>query len=485
MRPSNKAFLAVLCAAGLCGTGSWAASKGSGNSGTELTASVIPGSSLTWAQAVSIAFEIDHPGETIDASGGLTWAQAAEEALKNNPSLREARLFVQQGEEGVSIADTGFLPTITANANATRGGGQTQQANGTLLDNTPNSYSGSLNGTWNLFNGFATIGTRAEGVATVRERQAAYEQASAALYLSLGQAFNQLAYDQANIALLQDVVDRYHADTLYQEQEFKAGLTALWTYEKSESDEAGEVWQLNQQRYSLQADQQGLAVLLGRKPGASEDVYVSAPLTVSAEAGDYAAAEEALVKTNPTLAYYRHAADVADAALWVAEGTRYPSVGATANLGESGTGAFEYNPPQDWQWSVGLNVSYEIFGGGAQEAAVTQARLALRQAQTAAEDQEHQLKAALYRQWLAYLSDARRLPSAAMAVQAGEDRYETVGALYQAGREQYLDYEQAESIYSSAQTQELSALLAAAQSQISFRNAVGVTLEQAAHYPAP
>jgi len=130
-------------------------------------------------------------------------------------------------------------------------------------------------------------------------------------------------------------------------------------------------------------------------------------------------------------------------------------------------------------------LSYELFAGGGLEAAITQADEALSQAKETVTDQRHQLEAAFIKAWIGYSSGYQRLPSLAMAVHAGIDRYETVGALYQAGREQFLDYEQAESIYSGSQTQQLGALLAAAQAQVVYRNALGVTLEDSAANAAP
>ncbi|HXC64660.1 MAG TPA: hypothetical protein VNZ67_09890, partial [bacterium] len=49
--------------------------------------------------------------------------------------------------------------------------------------------------------------------------------------------------------------------------------------------------------------------------------------------------------------------------------------------------------------------------------------------------------------------------------------------LYTAGRDQYLDYEQAEQIYTSAQQQELSDRMAAAQAEAGYQNALGLGLE--------
>lgn len=419
----------------------------------------------------------------VDASpaDGLTWSQTAAEAMAHNPGLIEAKLFVKQGQEQAAIGDAAYMPTITADASINRGQGQ-QIVDGSVFNTSSGSYAGDLMGTWNLFNGFATNATHAENAATVRNRQAAYDQASSALYFSLGEAFDQLLYDQNNMALQKLLVKRYHSDTLYQEQEFKGGLTALWTYEKAQSDESGQVWSYNSAKYSMMSDQAALAVLLGRQAGDAGHLAVAGALTVTAAPDDYHADLGRMNNDNPTMQYYRALAQEEDGAVWLAESTRYPSVTANGSWGTSGE---ETWGPTNKFWQASLDVSYTLFAGGGMEAAITQADEALDQAKSTVNDEQHQLAAALFKAWTGYVGAYQRLPSAQMAVRAGADRFATVGALYQAGREEFLDYEQAESIYSGSQTGLLGALLSAAEAQVAYKNAVGVTLEQASASPAP
>ncbi len=443
---------------------------------TSVRLAAVNGRMAAYAEAV----EERGPDPGVPGPGALDWAAAAEMALRGNPALAAARAAVGQADQQVRIAEAGFLPVVSAAADINRGHG-TQYFDGGILNTSSGSYSGELQGSWNLFNGFATLAATAEARDQVASSRAAYDQASSSLYLSLGQAFAQVLYDQEELALLQVLVARYHQDTLYQEQEFKGGLTALWTYEKAQADEAGEVWARNQGRYTLSSDRAALAELLGRE-GPADGLWAAGDLTVSAAPADDRADLARMLQANPTLAYYAALARQEDAAVWAAESTRYPSIGVSGSWGTSGE---ETWGPRNKEWQASLNFSYNLFAGGADEAAVTQADLALAAARATVDSQREQLEAAFQRAWVAYVTSFQRLPSAEMSVRAGVDRFATVGALYQAGREEFLDYEQAESIYSGAQTQRLSALLTAVQDQVAYRYAMGVTLERAARYPAP
>jgi outer membrane protein len=476
MRSFFTAGALVFCLASHCG-----AASQSSQSSADAVISIQDAAPSGLMPQYQAATTVDLTVAEASPANGLTWGQVVAEAQQHNPSLVEAGLYVKQGQEQVSIGNAAYMPTITANASINRGQGQ-QIIDGSVLNTSSGSYGGNLAGNWNLFNGFATTATYEENAATVRNRQAAYDQASTTLYLSLGDAFDQLLYDQSDMVLQKLLVERYHSDTLYQEQEFKGGLTALWTYEKAQSDEAGQVWSYNQEKYSMMSDQAALAILLGREADDAGGLAVAGALTVSAAPDDFHADLRKMVADNPTMRYYRTLADEDDAAVWLAESTRYPSVTATGSWGTSGE---ETWGPTNKYWQASLNFSYELFAGGGLEAAITQADQALDQAKVTVGDQQHQLAAALFKAWTAYIGAYQRMPGAHMAVRAGADRFATVGALYQAGREEFLDYEQAESIYSGAQTGYLSELLAAAEAQIAYRNAVGVTLEQVAASPAP
>jgi outer membrane protein TolC len=466
----------IVCSASICG-----ATSQNSQSDTDSVISIQQASKSGLMRQYRSATKVTFIRVDASPADGLTWSQAAAEALEHNPGLIEAKLLVKQGQEQVAIGDAAYMPTITANGSINRGQGQ-QIVDGSVLNTSSGSYSGNLMGTWNLFNGFATNATHEENSATVRDRQAAYDQASSALYLSLGEAFDQLLYDQNNMALQKLLVKRYHSDTLYQEQEFRVGLTALWTYEKAQSDEAGQVWSYNESKYSMLSDQAALAVLLGRQTDDSSHLAVAGALTASAAPDDYRADLGRMISDNPTMQYYRALAQVEDGAVWLAESTRYPSVTANGSWGTSGE---ETWGPRNKFWQASLDVSYTLFAGGGMEAAITQADEALDQAKSTVNDEQDQLEAALLKAWTGYVSAYQRLPSSQMAMRAGADRFATVGALYQAGREEFLDYEQAESIYSGSQTGLLGTLLAAAEAQITYKNALGMTLEQASTSPAP
>jgi outer membrane protein TolC len=421
------------------------------------------------------------------ASSTLTWDQARQQTLQGNPGLVSAHLAVEAAQQGLALADAGFWPSLNAVAGVNRD--QTTALDalpalglGSGQSSTGAGYSGGVQAAWTLFNGFGTLYARSHGMQQVAQAQAQYGAASAALLLSLHQAFNQLLYDQQNSALLKAIVDRYHQDTLYQQMEFQSGQTARWTFLKSQSDEAQVQWDLEQNGLNTKSDQAALAVLIGRDPESFTEVQVDGDLTVAQAPADDKADWAKALETLPALRLQRAVVAANEASLGQVDAAIYPTLSASGSYMLSGGDTLG---PQEAVLAGGLSLSFNLFNGGSNLAGVRQARAVLEGSRNDLANQLLQLRGAVRKAWAAYLAAADRLPSDHLATVAGEERFKTVGALYSAGRAAYLDYEQAETIYTQAEQQELSARLSAAQAQAAYQDQLGLGLEDVQASPAP
>jgi outer membrane protein len=417
----------------------------------------------------------------LPASETLSWKQVLQEAQQRNPTLVSARTAVQEADEGITIASAPLWPSLSAVASY-------NHSDSMALANLPaqnllsgesstgNGYSAALQGSWNLFDGFATVAARLQSIQVLSQRKAAYDVASATLLLSLRQAFLQLVYDQKNQSLLQDLADRYNQDTRYQSLEFASGQTARWTYLKAESDEASVKWQLSQNALSTRADQANLAGLMGRDLSQASSLVLDGDLGVASPPDDDQAELESIIKTHPSLQQQEALVSSNESALAISRASRYPTLDASGSYGTSGS---DFNSPNQNQFLAGLTLKFNLFTGGGQEASIRQADLSLQASSQDLRDLRIQIQSALHKAWANFLGDYERLPVAHMATAAGEERFKTVQKLYEAGRAAFLDYEQAESIYTQAQQQELQEILSAALAGATYDNALGKGLEAA------
>lgn len=408
------------------------------------------------------------------ALGGLTWAQAVPQALQHSPTLASAKQSVVVADQGVALADADLLPTLNAVAGLDRSQSTALSgASWTAGTSLSSGYSGGLQANWTLFSGFSSLYGRAKARQELAGAKAAYASASATLLLGLRQAFNQLLYDQKNAALLQAIADRYHQDTLYQQLEFQSGQTARWTFLKSQSDEAQVKWDLEQNNLTTQADRANLAALLGQDPAQAGSLAVDGDLAAGAPPADDSA-DWAKVQSGPVVEQQQATLAADDAALGVSDASLYPSFSAAGNYTYSGGDSWG---PDERVLGGSLNLNFNLFGGGANLAAIRQARATLEADRQNLQNLLLNQRSGLRKAWAAYFAAYDKVPMSQMATTAGEERFKTVGALYEAGRAAYLDYEQAESIYTQAQQSELSARLAAAQAEAQYQNTLGVGLE--------
>jgi len=134
-------------------------------------------------------------------------------------------------------------------------------------------------------------------------------------------------------------------------------------------------------------------------------------------------------------------------------------------------------PPNQSLWTVGLTASYNLFAGGGQEAAISQAEQAWKSQQDTLRDEKASLRTALQQAWTSYRSAFDRMPVQDLAMQVGQQRFETVNRLFEAGQAQYLDFEQAETNLIQSQESQLSAVLSAAQASVAYQKALGLGFE--------
>jgi outer membrane protein TolC len=418
---------------------------------------------------------------SLSAAQALTLKDVLKEAQQKNPSLQSAQLAVQAAEEGESLANVGFWPSLNAVASANES--QTQALGNLpslgLLQGQSSSgegYSGGLQASWNLFDGFATLAARQQSQHLLAQRKAAYALSSSLLLLNLSQAFDQLIYDQKNQALLEDLAVRYSQDTRYQSLEFASGHTPRWTYLKAQSDEAALKWELRQNALATRSDQANLAALMGRDISEASSIILKGELDVIAPPDDDQVDLQRVAKEHPSLLEQEALVLSSEAARDESLASRYPSLDASGSYGVS---ASNFNSPSQSQALAGLTLKFNLFSGGAQEAAIKQADLSLQASRQDLEQLRIQIQASLHKAWTSFLSDYERLPVIHLATAAGEERFKTVQKLYEAGRAAFLDYEQAESIYTQAQQQELTETRAATQAQAAYENAMGRGIEWA------
>lgn len=157
---------------------------------------------------------LDYPGDPssvpVDVTGQLDYdpikinlADAVFSALARNPSLKIQRQNILIGAENLKAAMAGFQPTL----NATAGWQTFNVPLSSQLDDTVSGWFLGVTGSWNLFDGLATIGATKSARAALEQSKINYDNAARGVELDVQRAVS-------NLIEAQEVIDSQRANVV-------------------------------------------------------------------------------------------------------------------------------------------------------------------------------------------------------------------------------------------------------------------------------
>ena len=122
-------------------------------------------------------------------------------ALARNPSLKVQRQNILIGAEKLKSAMSGFQPTLNASA-----GWQTFNVpTASTLDDTVNGWFFGLTGSWNIFDGLATVGATQAARASLEQSRINYDNSARGVELEVQRAVS-------NLIEAQEIIDSQRAN---------------------------------------------------------------------------------------------------------------------------------------------------------------------------------------------------------------------------------------------------------------------------------
>jgi len=327
------------------------------------------------AGPVSAAGALWQPAQPADAIDRGDWwtlfedddlNRLAAQVQLSNQNIAAAVAAYAQAQALVREQGAGLLPSVNLTGSETRSGGEESARRGTTAQ-------AALGASWapDLWGrlGNAVSGARASAQAS----QADLASARLSAVGSLVAAYFQLREADAEIALLQEIVEAYQRSLQITRNRYEAGIAP-----------ASDVQQARTQLASAQADLAGvqqnraryehaIAVLTGVPPGSFSlppapwiARVPQVPATLPSE----------LLQRRPDIASAERAVAAANAQIGVQRAAYYPSLSLSASLGRSGTGLGDLFGASGALWSLGLSAAQAVFEGGAIAARVDAAQAA-------------------------------------------------------------------------------------------------------------
>lgn len=380
--------------------------------GVALVASLSPTSSLNWCARASVAFAVvatlsactigpDYsrppvavPAAFKEAPAGWKVAQPAdhdprgawwkifndpvldaliERANRSNQSIAEYQAAYRQAGALVAEAHSSYFPTLTGSGSATRSGSGSRTSTAGGGSSVANSYSTSLDASWEPDLWGSVSRTVASERASQQSAEANLANARLSVQGTLAEDYFQLRSLDSAQALYDRTVASYQRSLELTQNRYASGVagradviqaqTSLQSAQASATDN-----QVNRAQY-----EHAIAVLVGEPastfalaPAPLDAVPPTIPLSLPS----------ALLERRPDVAAAERSAAAANEQIGVAQAAYFPT------LTLSGSGGFTAADFANWLtaparfWSLGPQLAGTIFDGGLRHAKVEAARAA-------------------------------------------------------------------------------------------------------------
>jgi len=340
---------------------------------------------------LAMSISVSAPAEVLDLD------RVQQMALADNPSLMAAKARIEQAQARVGQAWSTYLPRLDASYSASKtwladdvsGSFSQLPIPPNLLDDftfdiedTRKTYRGGISASWMLFDGFGRRFTNAVARFGAQESEMAYREAQRLMLDAVAVSYHsaQLAREQIEIAeadksfnlrLLDEAKARRRVGTgsLSDELNFEVRTNAARTT-------------LIQAGRAFEIAMIGLATLVGLPDAGFADGVVLEMLDQeSPEDLDLPDADPLIDyarEHRPGLGQSRYALERAEASVWLKRSVFLPRVNATAS--RDATSQDSRLHKDEFSTTVGLSVSYNLFAGGYDRAAIAEAKAAVKEA---------------------------------------------------------------------------------------------------------
>ncbi|MBQ7525865.1 MAG: TolC family protein [Abditibacteriota bacterium] len=289
----------------------------------------------------------------------VTLNECLERAYKANYNILTSRNSVLSSEQSVKTAKSGYYPQVSVRNNflTSNHGVLSQHRNGTAISISQNIYDGGIRES-NVRG--AKYGVEQSEFAEIRNFQSVTYEVKTAYY-SLLRAKHQLEVTNIDAEYNQNLLDQINAQV-------EVGVSApVDKYPIEANLAAAKVSNLTAKN-DVRSGSIRLLSILGEAPDSDFDVAEAAP-----EIKGDVSLDECLAKAlevRPDIAQYKAASKVADERVRRAKINRYPRPTVTAEYQQSIHGGYN-----EHGLTVLGGISFDVFDGGANKAALTEARI--------------------------------------------------------------------------------------------------------------
>ncbi len=331
-------------------------------------------------------------------SGKFTLTEALGVAYETNPQLAAAQAGLRATDESVAMANAKWRPNISASGTYAYNEAKISGTGG--MNTITHPLQGTIGFSQELFRGGRTYAEIGRAKANVRASRAELQATEQTVLLAAAAAYMDVVRDTAIVNLRRHNVDVLRRQKDSTALEFKAGSLTRTDVAQSEARLAGAQAALTTAEGQLAISRAGFDQVIGRPAESLEDMPASPKALPQSED----TAVNNAVRGNPALVQAQELEKAADYAVDEAVGAMLPE----ANI----QGGYQYSQNSyasalgAGQVTQGIGVQAQInipiYQGGAEQAAVRQAKQVYAQAQLNVSVADRQVREAVTSAWNSY-----------------------------------------------------------------------------------
>ena len=315
--------------------------------------------------------------------GELTLEKVREIAIANNPDFRSTEYSMKAAWARYQQSLAAYYPRLfvtgglnSSNTDIDKQNNYTQR----LHDSRSFSQSAALNVEYIIFNGLIRKMNRLSSEHSARASDAAYENAKRLLIKSVELQYNQVRLIKENIRISE--ADKIFQEKLLKENElkYKAGSVSQSSVLNFKVRVNAADSRLIGDRYDLINARGVLGDLLGLTEGTIDENVPFSNLSdsVGISLSSVEIYLDLALNNRPDLKQYRESLKAAEYSLYAKYGSFWPVVTANGAVGAAGN-TTKYDSSADTRershnYDYGVNLTWDLFNGGARENAIEEAK---------------------------------------------------------------------------------------------------------------
>ena len=387
----------------------------------------------------------------------LTIKECIDRTLSASISAKNSEQALQKAENDVAVNSAPFIPSLSARFNDTLVGYDSNSNQVPLFSFYPDTYSASLNLTYNIYN----MGKDADKLLSYRKKK---EEAE----LDLGKAKQDAAYSATSAyysilkaqksLLVREAVQKQRQENLkLTESLYKAGMRSKSIFLNSQISLGNSDLSILDGRNSLKMAKAELNTLMGQAPEAELEItddieYKQFELT-------YELALETAFKNRFEWLKLLLQKEESGISLALSERDLLPAVSVDGSYSlaldkyarDSSVWTHKGAIDQNSSWAVSLSISYPIFDGGVNSLQAENARISLRVVDLQLETLKRNMRNEVYFEWNDLARLFSSIPVYEKQAALSKENLEITRAKYREGSVSFLDLVDAEANYSSNQ----------------------------------